>query len=462
MSEVPTITTTTKGLHPGLSRRQISMMGLGSAIGAGLFVGSGQAISIAGPAVLLSYVIAGAIVLLVMAMLAEMVAANPSSGAFSSYAQKAMGRSVGSAIGWLYWIQLVVVVAAEATGAAAIIAGWVPVIPQWAWVLLFMATFTVINLLGVRNYGAMEFWFAAIKVFAIIAFLVVGVCAIVGLIPGVPASGLTNLVSLGGFAPNGLGGVAAALLIVIFAFGGTELVAIAAAESDNPSRNIKKIVREIVVRILVFYMGSVFVIVTVLPWNSDEVKVGPFAAVLATLQVPGVDLVMSLIVVIALLSAMNANLYGASRMMYSLSERGLAPQKITYTSGQGVPVPAVVLSVLFGFVTVGLNWAWPDVVLPALLNVVGSTLLMIWTATAIAQIILRRRADRADAAMPMRMWGFPWLSYLCLALLAVVFVLAMTDAAVRLQLLLTLGLTLALGVAARLTRGRFGPGVVRE
>ncbi|MBS0025463.1 amino acid permease [Microbacterium paraoxydans] len=461
-AEVPVTTTTTKGLHPGLTRRQISMMGLGGAIGAGLFVGSGQAIGIAGPAVLISYLVAGGIVVLVMAMLAEMVAARPSSGAFSSYAQKAMGRSAGSAVGWLYWIQLIVVIAAEATGAAGIVAGWIPGVPAWVWVLVFVAALTAVNLFGVRNYGRFEFWFAAIKVAAIIAFLVVGVCAILGLIPGVPATGVSNLVDEGGFAPNGIAGIAAALLIVVFAFGGTEVVAIAAAESDDPSRNIRRIVREVLVRILIFYVGSIFVIVAVLPWDDPAVQAGPFSAVLDTLNVPGVGLVMDLIVIVALLSAMNANIYGASRMAYSLGERGLAPLAVTRTSLKGVPYLAVLASVAFGFVTVGLNWAFPDVVLPALLNVVGSTLLVIWSATAISQIVLRRRADRAGEDLPMRIWGFPWVSWLCLALLAGVVALAMIDPAARTQLLLTLALTVVLLVVARLTRGVSRPGVVRE
>ncbi|MGV2903260.1 amino acid permease, partial [Microbacterium sp. AGC62] len=368
---------------------------------------------------------------------------------FSSYAQKAMGRSAGSAVGWLYWIQLVVVIAAEATGAGAIVANWTPGIPAWVWVLIFVVALTAVNLFGVRNYGRFEFWFAAIKVAAIIAFLIVGVCAIIGLIPGVPATGIANLVDNGGFAPNGIAGIAGALLIVVFAFGGTEVVAIAAAESNDPAHNIRRIVREVLVRILVFYVGSIFVIVAVLPWNDPAVKDGPFSAVLETLNVPGVGLVMDLIVIVALLSAMNANIYGASRMAYSLGERGLAPLAATRTSLKGVPFVAVLASVAFGFVTVGLNWAFPDVVLPALLNVVGSTLLVIWTSTAVAQIILRTRADRTGEEMPMRMWGFPWLSWLCLVLLAAVIALAMIDPAARIQLLLTLALTGVLLLVAR-------------
>lgn len=450
----PASSTASTSLKPGLTRRQISMMGLGSAIGAGLFVGSGQAIGLAGPAVLISYLVAGSIVVLVMAMLAEMVAARPSSGAFSSYAQDAMGRSAGSAVGWMYWVQLVVVIAAEATGAAGIVAGWVPAVPAWVWVLLFVAAFTAINLFAVSGYGRFEFWFAAIKVTAIIVFLVIGACAILGLFPGVPATGIAHLFDEGGFAPNGAAGIAAALLIVVFAFGGTELVAIAAAESADPGRSIRRIVRQVLVRILVFYLGSIFVIVAVLPWNTPAVLDGPFSAVLATLRLPGVDLVMSIIVVVALLSAMNANIYGASRMVFSLGERGLAPRALTRTTVKGVPRIAVVASVVFGFVAVGLNWAFPDVVLPVLLNVVGSTLLVTWAAVAVSQIILRRRAERTGTELPIRMWGFPWLSWLCVALIAGVVVLAAFDAAARTQLLLTAGLTLALWVVARLAGRR--------
>lgn len=430
------------------------MMGLGSAIGAGLFVGSGQAIGLAGPAVLISYLVAGGIVVLVMSMLAEMVAARPSPGAFSDYAQDAMGPSAGSAVGWLYWIQLVVVIAAEATAAAGIVSGWAPGVPVSVWVLVFVGAFTTINLLGVRDYGRFEFWFAAVKVAAIVAFLVVGVGAIIGLFPGVPATGLSHLVDQGGFAPNGVAGVAAALLIVVFAFGGTELVAIAAAESDDPARNIRRIVRQVLVRILVFYVGSIVVIVAVLPWNDPAVGEGPFSAVLATLRVPGVDLVMSIIVVIALLSAMNANIYGASRMFFSLGERGLAPRVVTRTTAGGVPVVAVLSSVAFGFVAVVLNGLFPDVVLPALLNVVGSTLLVTWAAVAASQIILRRRADRDATPLPVRMPGFPWLSWVCVALIAGVVVLAASDPAARVQVLLTAALTGVLFLGALLAQAR--------
>lgn len=436
-------------LHKGLSRAQISMMGLGGAIGAGLFVGSGQAISIAGPAVLISYLLAGTIVIVIMAMLAEMVAANPSAGAFSTFAHKAMGRSAGSTVGWLYWIQLVVVIAAEATGAAAILSTWVPGIPQWSWVLLFVVVLTGVNLLGVRNYGKFEFWFAFIKVAAILAFLAFGVLVILGIIPTSQPVGFANFVEHGGFAPSGMAGIAAALLIVIFSFGGTEVVSIAAAESDDPAGNIKRTVSQVMLRILFFYLGSIIVILAVLPWNSAAVVEGPFSAVLAVLNVPGVELMMALLIVVALLSAMNANIYGASRMLYSLGHRKMAPTLVTTVTGQGVPANAVIWSVSFSFIAVGLNWVWPDAVMPLLLNIVGSTIIVIWSFIALTQFILRRRAQREGTDLPIKLWGFPFLSLATIAAMLGIMAMAMTDATARTQLLLTLGLTGALWLGTK-------------
>lgn len=444
-------------LHAGLTRRQISMMGLGGAIGAGLFVGSGQAISMAGPAVLVSYLVAGTVVILVMSALAEMVAANPSAGSFSAFAQQAFGRPTGGAVGWLYWIQLVVVVAAEATGAAEIVAGYVPAVPQWAWVLLFVVALTAVNLLGVNNYGRFEYWFSFIKVAAIVVFLAVGVAAILGLVPGVPGTGLSHLSDHGGFAPTGWAGMAAAVLIVLFSFGGTEVVSIAAAESDDPRRNIKDTVRQVMVRILVFYIGSLLVIIAVLPWDSSSVATGPFAAVLATLHVPGVDLLMSAVVVVALLSAMNTNIYGASRMIFSLGRRRLAPVALSRVYGGGVPRAAVLASVAFCVVSVLLNLVLPDVVLPLLLNVVGSTVLVLWCFIVASQMMLRLRADRSGTVLPLRMWAFPWLTGLAMVLLLAMLGLAMTDTSARNQLLLTLGLTVVLGVLVALTGRRRTP-----
>ncbi|ABY23249.1 amino acid transporter [Renibacterium salmoninarum ATCC 33209] len=434
-----------KSLTRGLKPRQLIMMALGSSIGTGLFIGSSSAIGVAGPAVLISFLIAGAILIFVMRMLGEMAAAHPNSGAFSYYAERAMGKVAGATVGWLWWVQIVVVVAAEATGAAQILSELWPVLPQWLLALVFMVLFTGINLLGVGRFGQLEFWFAILKVAVIVIFLVVGVLLIVGIIPSSSGAGFRNLFDHGGFLPTGWAGVAAGLLIVVFAFGGTELVTIAAAETEDAERNVGRAIRSVLWRILVFYIGSVLVMVAVLPWDSAETK-NPFASVLAEAHIPYAKELTTLVIAIAVLSALNANLYGSSRMIFSLSERGMAPKFISKLGTDRVPRIAVLASVLFGFMAVVLNYIDQEHALKILLQFVGSTVLMMWLSTVASQLILRRRANAAGEKMSLPMWGFPYLSWLTLALIAAVFVLGFTDAQVAIQLLSTIGLTAGIAI----------------
>ncbi|NUP60348.1 MAG: amino acid permease [Pseudarthrobacter sp.] len=456
---------TSPGLHPhgpashSMMPRQLTMMGLGSAIGAGLFLGSGAGVQAAGPAVLVSYLVAGTLIILVMWALGEMAAANPNSGAFSVYAGRALGRTAGATIGWLWWLQLVVVIAAEALGAAGLLFSVWPVVPVWALALLFMVAFTGINLTGVRNFGEFEFWFAILKVAVIVLFLAVGAALLLGLLPAVASPGLGNLTA--DFAPRGLGGVAAALFVVIFAFGGTEIVSVAAAETENPGRSVGKAIRTVVWRILVFYVGSVFVIAAVLPATSPGLA-SPFAGVLDAARIPGASAAITLVAVVALLSALNANLYGASRMVFSLAQRGEAPRILTRLNGSGVPVLAVGVSVAFGFIATVLELLFPDRILPALFQLVGSTCLLVWGSALVSQLILRRRADRDGVQLPLRMKGFPGLTYLGLVLLGLIFAVGFSAEGSRVQLVSTFGLVagiaLACAAGARVAAGRRGPG----
>ncbi|KQQ80426.1 MULTISPECIES: amino acid permease [Micrococcaceae] len=431
--------------------RQLTMMGLGSAIGAGLFLGSGAGVQAAGPAVLLSYLVAGTLIILVMWALGEMAAANPNSGAFSVYAERALGRTAGATIGWLWWLQLVVVIAAEALGAAGLLYSVWPVVPVWALALAFMVAFTAINLAGVRNFGEFEFWFAILKVAAIVLFLAVGAALLLGFLPNVASPGLSNITS--DFAPQGLGGVAAALFVVIFAFGGTEIVSVAAAETQDPERSVGRAIRTVVWRILVFYIGSVFVIAAVLPATSESLA-SPFAGVLDAARIPGAATAITLVAVVALLSALNANLYGASRMAYSLAERGEAPQFLTRLSGASVPMLAVAVSVAFGFVATVLELLFPDRVLPALFQLVGSTCLVVWGSALVSQLILRRRAVRDGTPLPLKMKGFPVLTVLGLVLLGLIFAVGFSAEESRVQLFSTFaliaGIALACAAGARI------------
>ncbi|MFJ3270549.1 amino acid permease [Streptomyces sp. NPDC086776] len=433
-------------LSHGLKQRHLTMLGLGGVIGAGLFVGSGAGIAVAGPGIVGSYLIAGALAMLVMRMLGEMSAAIPASGAFSVHAERALGRWAGFSVGWLYWFLLVVVLAVEATAAAQIAHGWVPGVDQWAWVLAFMVVFTVTNLTAVKNFGEFEFWFAALKVAAIVSFLVLGLLAVFGLLPDTDPVGLTDLTGQGGFLPNGWGGVVSGVLTVVFAFGGLEVVTIAAAETDDPARAVGRAVRSAVVRILFFYVGSMLVIVTVLPWTAQQAGLSPYVKVLDAIGVPSAGQIMNIVVFVALLSALNANLYGASRMVFSLAERGEGPRGLLKVSGSGggggVPRRAVLASVAFGFVSVLLNLKWPDSVFLYLLNSVGAVLLFVWGLIAASQLRLRRRLEReAPEALTLRMWCFPWLTWVTLAALVAVLVLMLTDDAARPQVLWSAGAT---------------------
>ncbi|MEU0134684.1 amino acid permease [Streptomyces sp. NPDC006296] len=434
-------------LAHGLKQRHLTMLGLGGVIGAGLFVGSGAGIAVAGPAVVVSYLIAGALAMLVMRMLGEMSAAMPASGSFSVHAERALGRWAGFSVGWLYWFLLVVVLAVEATAAAQIAHGWLPAVDQRLWVLLFMTVFTVANLTAVKNFGEFEFWFAALKVAAIVLFLVLGLLAVLGVLPDTRPVGLTNLTGRGGFLPHGWGGVVSGVLTVVFAFGGLEVVTIAAAETDDPARAVGRAVRSAVVRILFFYVGSMLVIVTVLPWTAQRAGLSPYVKVLDSIGVPSAGQIMNIVVFVALLSALNANLYGSSRMVFSLAERGEAPRGLLKVSGGragggGVPRRAVLASVAFGFVSVLLDLRWPDTVFLYMLNSVGAVLLFVWGLIAASQLRLRRRLERGAAgALPLRMWCFPYLTWVTLAGLLAVLLLMLTDDAARPQVLWSAGAT---------------------
>lgn len=400
-------------LARGLKTRHLTMMGLGSAIGAGLFLGTGVGIAAAGPAVLLAYIIAGAITVLVMQMLAEMVAARPSSGTFSTYAEQAFGPWAGFTIGWLYWFMMIMIMAVEITGASAIIAAWFGVSP-WIPALIAMAAFTAINFAAVKNYGEFEFWFALIKVVVIAAFLVLGALLWLGALPGTGFVGLSNVADVG-FMPNGWGGVATALLAVAFAFGGIELVTIAAAESDDPEVAVHSAIRTIIWRISFFYIGSVLLIVLLLPFDqiggASDASESPFTAVLRMANIPGAVGIMEAVIAVALLSACNTQIYGSSRFLHNLAVRGDAPAAFAATDARGVPVRSVVVSVLFGLAAVGLQYWNPPGLLAFLLNAVGGCLVVIWFAIAFSFLRIHPQLEADGDITEVRMWApgvLPW------------------------------------------------------
>jgi len=394
-------------LGTSLKRRHITMISIAGVIGAGLFVGSANAIKAAGPAVLISYFLAGTLVVLVMRMLGEMATANPDTGSFSVYSQRAMGGWAGFTTGWLYWWFWVLVIPVEATAAAAILAdlvGW----PQWFWALAVTLLLTATNLVSVGNYGEFEFWFALIKVVAIVAFIGIGAAAIIGLIPDSQVSGIQSLWEPDGFMPNGFGAVIAGMLVTMFSFMGTEIVTIAAAESPDPTTGISKAVNSVIWRISLFYLGSIFVIVALMPY--DSLSNGSYQTTLEAIGIPGSKIVMDLVILTAVASCLNSSLYTASRMLFSLGQRRDAPAAVSKITTNGVPWVAVLASMIVGFLAVVGNYLLPEKIFGYLLATSGAVALFVYLAIAVSQLVLGRAMRAAGERAPVRMWLFPYLT----------------------------------------------------
>lgn len=419
------------GLHAGLKNRHLSMIAIGGVIGAGLFVGSSSGIATAGPGILLSYALVGTMVVLVMRMLGEMSAANPTSGSFSAHADRALGRWAGFSIGWLYWFFWVVVLAVEATAGAVILEGWIPAVPQWGWALIVMVVLTATNLVSVGSYGEFEFWFAGIKVVAIAAFIVVGGLAVFGVLPGAETdkAGLSNLTEHGGFLPNGAGAILIGVLLVVFSFMGSEIATLAAGETENPQRAVTKSTNSIIWRIGVFYLGSIFVVVTLLPWNDPSIKEkGSYVAALDSLGIAHAGQIMNFIVLTSVLSCLNSGLYTASRMAFSLGERGDAPRAFGRTNGRGVPMAAILSSVVFGFVAVIFNYFFPEGVFLFLVNSSGAVALFVWLVICFSQLRMRRIIEReSPEKLVVRMWLYPYLTWATIGLILFVLGYMLTD-----------------------------------
>ncbi|CAL9311521.1 amino acid permease [Streptomyces sp. SudanB182_2057] len=419
------------GLQAGLKNRHLSMIAIGGVIGAGLFVGSSSGIATAGPGILLSYALVGTLVVLVMRMLGEMSAANPTSGSFSAHADRALGHWAGFSIGWLYWFFWVVVLAVEATAGAKILEGWVPAVPQWGWALIVMIVLTATNLVSVGSYGEFEFWFAGIKVVAIGAFVVIGLLAVFGVLPGVDAdkASFANLTSHDGFLPHGPGAILTGVLLVVFSFMGSEIATLAAGESEDPQRAVTKSTNSIIWRIGVFYLGSILVVVSLLPWNDPSItKDGSYVAALNSLGIAHAGQIMNVIVLTSVLSCLNSGLYTASRMAFSLGERGDAPKAFARVNSRGVPMTAILASVVFGFVAVFFNYLSPDTIFLFLVNSSGAVALFVWLVICFSQLRMRKIIQReAPEKLVVRMWLYPYLTWATATLIVGVLVYMLFD-----------------------------------
>ena len=448
-------TQSSSGLEQGLKPRHVTMLSIAGVIGAGLFVGSGHAIAQAGPAVLLAYAAAGTLVVLVMRMLAEMAVASPDTGSFSTYADRAIGHWAGFTIGWLYWLFWVLVIPLEAVAAGTILHAWFPGTAIWVFTLVITLLLTATNLFSVKNYGEFEFWFALVKVLAIIGFIILGVLAIFGYLPTSQVSGVAHLSDTIGFMPNGMGAVLAAMLTTMFSFMGTEIVTIAAAESKDPSKQITKATNSVIWRIGLFYLVSIFIVVALVPWNDPSLaQLGSYQTVLDRMGIPNAKLIVDIVVLIAVTSCLNSALYTSSRMLYSLSKRGDAPAAAKRTNAAGTPYWAVMMSTGAAFVAVFANYVAPAAVFEFLLASSGAIALLVYLVIAVSQLRMRQKRTALGENISFKMWLFPGLTYAVIVFIVAILTVMLFQEAHRVEIMATGLLSILVVVAGLLVARR--------
>ena len=409
-------------LSRSLKSRHVSMIAIGGIIGAGLFVGSSTTISQAGPAAVVSFAIAGFIILLVMRMISEMALAIEGVQTFPDFARAGLGHLAGFLSGWLYWYFWVVVVAIEAIAGAQILHSWFPAVPELAIGILLMALLTAVNLMSARAYGEFEFWFSSIKVAAIIVFILLCAAWAFGITSGSGPS-FANLTAHDGFVPNGWGVVLAAATSTIFSLVGAEIATIAAAESEEPSKVISRMTVSVTVRILVFYIFSIFLIMSVVPWAELVPTVSPFATTLAYMGLPAGKIIMEAVVLVAVLSCLNSGLYVTSRALFGLAKHQDAPQWLVQVNRRKVPARAILIASLFSYFALAADAVSRDVVFSFLLNSCGVTMLLLYLMTAGAQLKLRRKYEAEDPErLQIKMWLHPYGTYVAIAAMLVILV----------------------------------------
>lgn len=394
-------------LHRRLSSGQLAMIAIGGAIGTGLFLGSGLAIGLAGPAVLISYAIGGVIALLLMGCLAEMTVAHPTSGAFSDLAELYLGSWAGFVVRYAYWSALVLAVGTELTAVAIYMQFWLPTVQGWIWMLFFGVALLLVNAASVGLFGRIEYAFSAIKIVAILGFLLLG-SLVVARAPAGSAIGLANYVSHGGFFPHGSGGLWSAVIVSIFSYLGIEMIAVAAGEAVDPERAIVRAFRATMLRLAIFYLGTLALMLAIVPWTEAGTASSPFVAVMLAIGIPGGAGVLNAVVLIAALSAMNSQLYTATRMLYSLARAGQAPKSLGRLSANGVPLMALLASAL-GIAPATLLYLYqPQQAFGVMIGISAFGAMFAWMMIFLTHLAFRARSG--PRAQAFRMWGYPLTS----------------------------------------------------
>lgn len=416
-------------LKRGLKNRHIQLIALGGAIGTGLFLGSAGVMQSAGPSMILGYAIGGFIAFLIMRQLGEMIVEEPVAGSFSHFAHGYWGPFAGFLSGWNYWVLYVLVGMAELTAVGKYVQYWWPEIPTWATAAAFFVLINLINLVNVKAFGETEFWFAIIKVVAIIGMILLGGYLLLSGAGGEQAS-ISNLWSHGGFFPNGVSGLVMMMAIIMFSFGGLELVGITAAEADQPKTVIPKAINQVVWRILIFYIGALTILLSLYPWDSlvqtlnaggDAYGSSPFVQIFSLIGEGTAAHILNFVVLTAALSVYNSGVYCNSRMLYGLAEQGDAPKALMKVNDRGVPVLAIALSAAVTLLCVLVNYLAPHSALELLMSLVVASLVINWAMISFSHLKFRKAMLAKGVQPSFKAFWFPFGNYLCLAF--VVFIL---------------------------------------
>jgi len=397
----------TNKLKRGLSTRHIRFMALGSAIGTGLFYGSADAIKIAGPSVLLAYIIGGVAAYIIMRALGEMSLHHPVTGSFSRYAHDYLGPLAGFITGWTYCFEMLLVAIADVTAFGIYMSIWFPTVPNWIWVLSVVLIICAINLMSVRVFGELEFWFSFIKVATIIIMIVAGIGIIVwGIGNGGQPTGISNLWTYGGFFSNGWIGTVLALHMVMFAYGGIEIIGITAGEAKDPEKSIPRAINSVPLRILVFYVGTLFVIMSIYPWNMVGTEGSPFVMTFRHMGITVAAGILNFVVITASISAINSDVFGVGRMLYGMAEQGNAPKAFAKLSRKGIPWVTVVIMTCALLLAAYLNYVIPENVFLVIASLATFATVWVWIMILLSQIAFRRQLSAEEVkGLKFRMPG---------------------------------------------------------
>ncbi len=414
-------------MQRGLKNRHLQMIALGTAVGTGLFYGSTATIALAGPAVSLSYLIGGIIIFFIVRMLGEMSVEEPVSGSFSYYAAKYWGDFPSFLAGWNYWFLYIIVSMAELTAVSIYVGYWFPDLPKWIGVLVCLIIITAINLFTVRAFGEIEFWMAFIKIAAIIGMIILGSYYIfTGAMPF--PDNFSNLWAYGGFFPNGLEGMIMSLAPVMFSFGGIELLGIAAGEAENPNETIPRAINQVIYRILIFYVGTMVVLMTLWPWNEVGKDASPFVQIFGNAGFTAAANILNFVVLTAAISVYNSAIYSNSRMLYGLAKSGNAPKFFEKLSRRGVPVNGILVSSTITLLAVVLNYLLPDEVFMYMMAIVTGAVVISWAMIVLTHLKFRKHCKLSGVEPKFKSFFYPFADYLCLAFLAgVLIIMAMMD-----------------------------------